>query len=87
MPIQGMIEDILEKHSDESYFIQICDFISCFTSLYYKYVRKNAELPKRITQVIDKEFISRVMATFKSGNILNEKASSSKYGLVVYPKP
>ena len=86
IPIQGMIEDVLEKSSEESYFIQICDYISCFTSLYYKYVVKNADLPKRIMQVIDKEFVSRVMATFKSGCILNEKASSYRYGLVVYPK-
>lgn len=86
LPIQGMIEDILEKRSEESYFIQICDYISCFTSLYYKYVIKNAELPKRIMQIIDKEFVSRVMATFKTGGILNEKAGSNKYGLVVYPK-
>lgn len=86
-PIQGMIEDILEKRSEESYFIQVCDYISCFTSLYYKYVTKKEDMPKRIAQVIDKEFISRVMATFSSGGILNEKASSLKYGLVVYPKP
>ncbi|MDO5131657.1 MAG: DUF3800 domain-containing protein [Eubacteriales bacterium] len=86
IPIKGLVEDILEKNSEESYFIQICDYISCFVSLYYKYVMKDAELPKRIAQVIDKEFISRVLATFKSGGILNEKASSAKYGLVIYPR-
>lgn len=85
-PIQGMIEDILEKSSEESYFIQICDFVSCFTGLYYKYIIKDEELPKRIAQVIDKEFIVQVMDTFESGGILNEKASQYKYGLVIYPK-
>ncbi len=85
-PIKGLIEDILEKKSDESYFIQISDFISCFTNLYYKYVLKNEELPKRIAQVVDKTFVSRVMATFEAGDILNLKASSLKYGLVVYPR-
>nr|MBQ4457904.1 DUF3800 domain-containing protein [Clostridia bacterium] len=87
VPIQGLIEDILEKKSEESYFIQICDYISCFTCLYYKYVMKNAELPKRIAQVVDKKFVSRVMATFNAGAILNEKASTIKYGLVIYPRP
>ncbi len=85
-PIHGMVEDILEKSSEESYFIQICDYISCFTSLYYKYVMKDEILPKRIAQVIDKEFISKVIDTFEAGGILNEKASSNKYGLVIYPR-
>ena len=48
---------------------------------------KNAELPKRIAQVVDKKFVSRVMATFNAGAILNEKASTIKYGLVIYPRP
>ena len=47
---------------------------------------KEDELPRRTAQVIDKEFIGRVMATFRAGGILNEKAGSFKYGLVVYPK-
>lgn len=86
MPIQGMVEDVLEKKSDESYFIQVSDYISCFTSLYYKCVVKGNSLPKRIAQTIDKGFISSAMATFRSGGILNEKASSNKYGLVIYPR-
>lgn len=32
-PISNMIEDIMEKNSSESYFIQICDFVS-FLSIY-----------------------------------------------------
>ena len=86
LPIQGLIEDILAKSSDESYFIQICDFISCFISLFYKYVVKGSELPKRIFQVIDKDFISSIMEVFHDGGILNEKASLHKYGLVIYPR-
>lgn len=40
-PIKSLIEDILEKNSKESYFIQICDFVSYFTHLYQKcYVEK-----------------------------------------------
>lgn len=85
-PIRGLIEDILEKDSKESYFIQACDFISSIVQLYYKYVMKNEDLPKRIGQVIDKEFIARAMATFEAGGILNTQASSYKYGLVIYPR-
>ena len=85
-PIQCLIEDIMEKDSEESYFIQICDFISYFVNLYYKYVMKKEPLPKRVEQIIDTTFITRTMATFESGGILNLKASSQKYGLVIYPR-
>ena len=42
-PITNMIEDIMEKNSSESYFIQICDFVSFFIHLYFKneYRREN----------------------------------------------
>ena len=40
-PIKNMIEDILEKDSKESYFIQVCDFISYVVNLYFKYVVNN----------------------------------------------
>lgn len=86
IPIKGMIEDILDKDSKESHFIQVCDFISCFASLYYKYVLKKEGLPRRIAETIDGEFVSRIMDTFEFGGILNEKASRIKYGLVVYPR-
>ena len=36
-PISNMIEDIMEKNSSESYFIQICDFVSFF----YIYISKS----------------------------------------------
>ena len=40
-PIHSLIEDILEKDSNESHFIQVCDFVSYFTHLYQKcYVEK-----------------------------------------------
>lgn len=85
-PIQCLIEDIMEKDSAESYFIQICDLMSYFANLYYKYVIKKEPLPKRVEQIIDATFITRTMATFEKGGILNLKASQQKYGLVVYPR-
>lgn len=87
-PIKGMVEDIMEKDSAESYFVQICDFVSYFVDLYYRSVDKKEALPIRVSRVIDTDFIRSVMATLKQGNTLNLKASSSHhpYGFVVYPK-
>lgn len=85
-PIKYLLEDIMEKDSKESYFIQICDFISFFVHLYYKTRYRGEALPNRIGQLIDKEFVGSVMATLLSAGVLNTKASSAKYGLVIYPK-
>lgn len=86
-PIVGLIEDILEKDSSESYFIQICDFVSYFVHLYYKCIVKGNPLPSRVANVIDKKFVEKVMITLKYYEKLNLKASpNDKYGLVVYPK-
>lgn len=86
-PIKGMIEDILEKDSTESYFIQVCDFVSYFADLYYRAVDKNETLPNRVSRVVDQIFINRMMLTLEKGDVLNLKASSNhKYGFVVYPK-
>lgn len=86
-PVAGLIEDIMEKDSKESYFIQICDFVSYFVHLYYKCCIKKNELPKRISNLIDKKFIGSIMATLKKSNVLNLNANKSNgYGFVIYPK-
>ena len=85
-PINNLIEDILEKDSKESYFIQVCDFVSYITQLYYKTVYKKESLPNRVGRVIDKQYVGRIMATLKKADVLNIKASKSTYGLVIYPK-
>ena len=85
-PIKNMIEDVLDKDSKESHFIQICDFISYFVHLYYKCKYENKPLPNRVAKLLDEDFIGSVMATFKKNDILNLKASPEKYGLVIYPK-
>ena len=87
IPVKNMIEDILEKDSEESYFIQTCDFVSYIVHLYYKSVIKKEALPNRVGRAVDSNFISRAMATLKSGGVLNLKANAkSKYGLVIYPR-
>ena len=85
-PIKNMIEDVLDKDSKESHFIQICDFISYFVHLYYLTRYEYKQLPNRVSKLITSEFVGKVMATFKANDILNLKASSEKYGLVIYPK-
>lgn len=86
-PIANLIEDILEKDSAESYFIQIADFVSYFVHLYYDVYVRNKKLPNRVENVIDKQFIGRVMATFRKSGRLNLKANEKDdFGLVIYPK-
>lgn len=86
-PINYLIEDIMEKDSKESYFIQICDFVSYFVHLYYKTHYKKESLPSRVGRLIDDKFVGQVMATLsnRGKGVLNEIASSNKYGLVIYP--
>lgn len=86
-PIENMVEDIMEKNSAESYFIQICDFVSFFVHLYFEIENKNRELPKRVANIINKEFVKQVLVTLKNYDKLNLKANeNNKYGLVIYPK-
>lgn len=86
-PIKGLIEDILEKDSSESYFIQICDFVSYFAHLYFKCVMNNHPLPARVASLIDCNFVKKVMDTLRYYGRLNLKASTTnEYGMVIYPK-
>lgn len=83
-PIKKLIEDILEKDSKESYFIQVCDCISYMVHLFYKTQHKKQTLPNRVSRVIDEIFVCRFMATIQPR--INLKASYNNYGLVIYPK-
>ena len=87
-PIRNMVEDILEKDSKESYFIQACDFISYFAHLYFVTHDQQRPLPNRVANVIDDSFVARVLATLRAGNKINFKASHSAhpFGFVIYPK-
>lgn len=86
-PITNMIEDIMEKDSSESYFIQTYDFVSFFIHLYFKLEYRKEALPKRVANVIDEIFVKRVVATLKESGRLNLKANeSNQNGLVIYPK-
>jgi len=85
-PVRNLIEDIFGKDSRESYFIQICDFISCFVFLFYRHVLKKESLPKRTNNTIDEAFITNILKMFKDSGILNINAAScNEYGLAIYP--
>lgn len=87
LPIKYMFEDILEKDSNESYFIQVSDFISYFVHLYYKSFFLHEALPNRVANLITPEKINNAMEFLKANNIFNIRANhNNKYGLVIYPK-
>ena len=84
VPVYFLIEDILEKDSKESYFVQVCDCVSYMVHLFYKTQHKKQTLPNRVGRVIDETFVCRFMATIQPR--INLKASYNNYGLVIYPK-
>ena len=87
IPIKGLIEDVLSKESGESYFIQLCDFVSFFADLYYRCEDKGEPLPGRVERVVDRTFIKRLFVTLRAGDVLNLKASNRhEFGFVIYPK-
>lgn len=85
-PIKNMFEDILSKNSEESHFIQICDFISYFVHLYYIVKFQKKTLPNRVANLIDINFVSRLIKTLEKNSVLNLKASNNTHGFVIYPK-
>lgn len=87
LPVHNLIEDVMEKDSKESYFVQACDFISYFVHLYYKINVLKGTMPGRAARIIDNEFVGRVMATLKKNDLLNLQAATNHlYGFVIYPK-
>jgi len=86
-PIKGMIEDIMSKNSSESYFIQVCDFVSFFADLYFRLIDRHEPIPTRVSAAIDEEFIKKVLYSLKYYDKLNLKANKGhEYGFVIYPK-
>ena len=86
-PLNMMIEDILEKNSAESYFIQVCDYISYFAHLHFLSSVRMRDYPGRIASFVDADFVLNVLGILKDGNILNVKANTRhEFGFVIYPK-
>lgn len=82
--IRGLIEDPLPKNSNESYYIQVADFISFFL---YLYVLKQKEIDKWHNRLNWLNLNNVVDIIEKITPILNTEASrKEKYGIVLYPK-
>ena len=82
--ISLLLEDPLPKNSAQSYFIQMGDMIATVVYMYLYHFAWNNELPNRLSRIIDKARIGSWMETLIP--ILNQKASSNPYGIVIYPK-
>jgi len=77
IPNQYMIEEVFEKDSADSYFIQLCDFIACMTRLYYEHCVCVNPISSRYSRIFDAAVIQDIF------NQLNAKNFSR---LVVVPK-
>jgi len=83
--IKLMIEDPLPKKSQESYFIQMCDFIAFIVYLYGIKKFSNGNWSGRLSAILNETDLIEVMNKIKPA--LNLKATSSnEYGIVCYPK-
>jgi hypothetical protein len=83
-PIEFMIEDVFDKDSTESAFIQVADMITYFVHLYYNVIVNKNRFPGRINPKVNETFIKKTMNYLKKNWIFNLDASRRKYGLIVY---
>jgi len=83
--IRRLIEDPLEKNSDQSYFIQVADFITYVIYQYKSDQLKIADYPKRFPKQVNSTKILHWMNELKP--CFNTKLSvDDPFGIVCYPK-
>jgi len=83
--IERIIEDPLPKKSNESYFIQISDFISYIVFLYSLKTFNGSKWANRIENKLTIEDIYQCLNNMK--NVLNLAAcKDNEFGIVHYPK-
>ena len=82
-PVKRLVEDVFEKDSRDSYFIQVADFISYYVNLYVKSVERQEPLPGRVSSIISQEDVRNAFDIWKERNRLNLKSNKhSEYGFV-----
>jgi len=85
-PLRWAVEDVFEKDSEESAFIQAADLLSCLVDMYYRSVIKGMPLTARIGALIDDRFLCGALDYLQDRGILNLGASRERYGFVIYPR-
>lgn len=82
--IERLIEDPLPKQSNESYFIQIADFVSYIVFLYSLNVLNGSKWANRVAKKLTFDDVYRCLEYMK--NVLNLAASrKNEFGIVHYP--
>ena len=83
--IQCLVEDPIQKQSNESFAIQIADFVSYMVYILIKYKFNPDTISTRLTPVLSEEFVLSILDTIRP--VLNLQATkANKYGIVIYPK-
>lgn len=83
--IAMLIEDPLQKDSDQSYYIQLSDLISYVVHLYSIKYLKIGDYSNRLKGVLDESIVLGLMEELRPA--FNLKAShDNKFGIVYYPK-
>jgi len=57
----NLIEEILDKKSIDSSFIQLCDYIACFEHLYWKCCLLGQPIPNRMLDTLSCNIIEKIM--------------------------